>query len=93
MNAAREPLDWSQFNHPEQEILRHYRITQVINVPKFVEVNGYEPSIGSIFRVSDGGSYAYEDPVYGHTYIHNGTLSRPHVNDAGYRFMDGRVHQ
>jgi hypothetical protein len=91
MNVAREAIDLTQFSAEDQKILQHYKITQVLNVPKFIEVNGYEPCIGSILCFGEGGSYDFQDAVYGNTYIYNGTLSRPHVPAQGYRFADGRT--
>lgn len=59
---------------PFSDGLKHLGVTHILDVNDFIEKNRFYPSIGSIFIFGRGGSYDFDDPIYGNIYISNGTL-------------------
>ena len=84
MNDHASPLCKRLCNaiHPGlYDMLATLDVSQVLDVPEFTEIRGYEPICGSIFLVGEnpGGSYTFDIKFEGKertVEVHNGTLVR-----------------
>lgn len=72
---------------PFSDRLEYLGVIHILDVNDFIEKNRFYPSIESIFIFGRGGSYDFDDPIYGNIYISNGTLAS--LNDFD---LDGLSH-
>ena len=81
-----EDIDWEIMQKVEERFpgvsakLRQFGIKKVVNAQTWKkahpEIAEFGPDIDSIFVFGLGGSYVFDDPVYGEVSVTNGTLGR-----------------